>query len=234
MVSIDCARDRPAVSDPAISWRVSGRALLNLLRRRLRLKPRHIHGSSDPASEEEQPDEQAAATDDGADEPGHDHDADVQQQPLGGVQLAAGRLETRVDPHLDALVAAEQLRGRGLGRRQLVLLLGRGVVAGARAPGRVHLDGFLGGHLPRLRDRHGEDSEEADAEGDETGVEGPGWQVGQCQDDDKRAHRAPREKIIGSTVTLECVIFSRNLGRRPVGIRPPMARPCWSKPAEWS
>ena len=79
-----------------------------------------------------------------------------------------------------------------------------------------------------------EDSEEADAEGDETGVEGPGWQVGQCQDDDKWAHRAPREKSIGSTVTLECVIFSRNLGRRPVGIRPPMARPCWSKPAEWS
>ena len=38
----------------------------------------------------------------------------------------------------------------------------------------------------------------------------------------------------GSTVTLECVIFSRNLGRRPVGIRPPRARPWWSKPAEWS
>ena len=132
------------------------------------------------------------------------------------------------------LLRLEQLGGGGLGRRQLVLLLGRGVVAGACAPGRVHLDGFLGGHLPRLRDRHGEDSEETDAERDETGVERPGWQVGQCQDDDKRAHRAPREKSIGSTVTLECVIFSRNLGRRPVGIRPPMARPCWSKPAEWS
>ena len=107
-------------------------------------------------------------------------------------------------------------------------------VAGAGASGGVHLDGFLGAHLAGPGHRHREHAEEADAEGAETQPQRPGRQVGQGQGEELRCHRAPRAKIIGSTVTLEWVIFSRNFGRRPVGIRPPRARPWWSKPAEWS
>ncbi len=49
------------------------------------------------------------------------------------------------------------------------------------------------------------------------------------------SHQMPSiAKSIGSTVTLACAIFSRNLGRRPVDFRRPRVRPSSSKPAAWS
>ena len=50
IVSIDWARERPAASEPDISCSVSGRCLLNALRRRPRLNPRYIHGPKSPTT----------------------------------------------------------------------------------------------------------------------------------------------------------------------------------------
>ena len=48
-------------------------------------------------------------------EPGHDEDADVEQQPLGRLERVAGAVEPLGDPRLERLAGAEHLLG-GVGR----------------------------------------------------------------------------------------------------------------------
>ena len=243
MVSTDWARERPAASEPDISWRVSGSAASNFFLRRLRLWPRYIHGPIAPRTMKMSPMTRPPPP---IRRPRIETPMKIavcMSSHSAGRHALPAPFEALGDPDLQAVVALEHRPGGRLGRLERGLLgaarLGHDPGGGGAATGPVGvlLDAFLGGEGSLARHREDQQDQQAHEERREAHPHQPRrrhhrqWSHGH----QLAAHRiASIAKSLGSTCTLEYSILSRKLGRRPVARREPSALPSASKPAEWS